>query len=442
MKFLTRPEWSACFQSVFDAHFGPALDAEDMVFDDIVDILGEHWALTLWGCAFEDFLTQNFAVEGGNFVDEYLKRRGWKESAQTKAYMRALRISVMSLYEVSDILPGESFMARDLLRGGEPITVTEGTATKTLKQWDRIAGRIVPMMGRNVLSGSVLPFTQPAADELIEDLRFVLKKRQADRKRFVRSEDLKAEASMFTVAWLFDTLTRSVAAAAPEMRNSDGDDLLFHDVRFPVASGATDKRIAARLNTITTLEQASPTFWNWLREEQAEDNQAPGTGSSIDSILESGLRVLGNVEIKGRFVKLSANSARRASSGADLIRHALGDLVGPPLTEIRTVEQLMADAPAQDQVETGSDIPPEIYEQVVHRHMDRQYRDTLDQPVGMLDNKTPRQMAKTAKGREKVANWIKYLENQTAKRPNSADTVATYSFDWMWHELGVADLRR
>ncbi len=74
-----------------------------------------------------------------------------------------------------------------------------------------------------------------------------------------------------------------------------------------------------------------------------------------------------------------------------LIQETLGDLVRPPLTEIRTVEQMMAERPAQDQTEAPSDIPPEIAEQIVHQFMDRQYRETLDQPVGMLGNKTPRQ---------------------------------------------------
>lgn len=128
-----------------------------MEFEDIAEILGDDWAMTLWGCAFEDFLTQDFG--GGNIVDAYLRRRGWKENAQAKAYMKALRTSIMSLYEVSDIVPGKSLMARDLVRGGEPLAVSEGTATKTLKQWDRIAARIVPVMGKNVFAGGLLPFT-------------------------------------------------------------------------------------------------------------------------------------------------------------------------------------------------------------------------------------------------------------------------------------------
>ena len=73
--------------------------------------------MTLWGCAFEDFLTMD-VEDAGKIVDDYLKRRGWKETARNREYMSGLRDSVMSLYEVSEIQPGRSFLARDLIRGG------------------------------------------------------------------------------------------------------------------------------------------------------------------------------------------------------------------------------------------------------------------------------------------------------------------------------------
>jgi hypothetical protein len=58
--------------------------------------------------------------------------------------------------EVSEIVHGQFFLARDLIGGGEPIQVTEATATKMLKQWDRIAARIVPRGDARILSGGVL----------------------------------------------------------------------------------------------------------------------------------------------------------------------------------------------------------------------------------------------------------------------------------------------
>ena len=60
----------------------------------------------------------------------------------------------------------------------------------------------------------------------------------------------------------------------------------------------------------------------------------------------------------------------------------------------------------------------------------------------MLGNRTPRQAAKTPAGRQKVAEWLKYLENQSARQRDPNDAMATYSFEWMWKELSVHDLRQ
>ena len=67
----------------------------------------------------------------------------------------------MSLYEVSDIVRDTSFRARDLVRGGEPILISERSATRSLKQWDRIATRVVQVGSQT----SYLPVRQhPGAD--------------------------------------------------------------------------------------------------------------------------------------------------------------------------------------------------------------------------------------------------------------------------------------
>jgi len=299
MKFLACDEWRECFEEVLDDHFGPVLKAGDMEFDDLAEILGDDWAMTLWGCAFEDFLTQEFDVQDGNIVDEYLKRRGWKEGAQTKTYMKALRTSVMSLYEVSDIVPGKSLMARDLIRGGEPVAVSEGTATQTLKQWDRIAARIVPVLGKNIFAGGLLPYTPKAIDVLFDGLRQVFGKKGTKKLPSVADQDLQSVASMFTLSWLFDTLDR--AMGLPTMQNSDGDDLMFHDVRFPLVTGVTQKDIATRVNAIPAMAQENAKFWNWLEDKpNGRKKEKQPNALSFDATMDSGRRVLGNVEMKGR----------------------------------------------------------------------------------------------------------------------------------------------
>ena len=241
MKWLTRAEWRDRFAEVYDHHLLPACRRTGFDAEEVIAILGENWFVTtVWGCAFEDFLTRESA-DGQNIVDDYLKRRGWKEGASARTYMSALRASVMSLYEVSGIVRDTSFRARDLVRGGDPILISERLATRSLAQWDRIATRVVE-----------------------------------------------------------------------------------------VGSGA------------------------------------------------------------------------------------------PPRLNLSVEERRT----------------------IIHDGLDRHYRDLLDQPIPVLGNKSPRAAVKTPKGGAKVVDWLKTLENHTAKFAGSNDEMASYNFNWLWMELGVNELRR
>lgn len=131
--------------------------------------------------------------------------------------------------------------------------------------------------------------------------------------------------------------------------------------------------------------------------------------------MADGTPVLGNVELKGRALILSVTSAERAARGTALIAATLADLVGTPLTEIETVEQAMAARrEGRTASETAADIPPEVAAPLVHAVLDRKYRATLDEPVGMLGAVTLREAARTAAGRERLAGWLKYLENRSS----------------------------
>jgi hypothetical protein len=94
MKWSTRDPWRDRFDQVLEDHLLPACDETGVATDDVVSIVGEDLFMsTVWACAFEDFLTREFE-DGTNVVDEYLKRRGWKEPASVRAYMAALRNSI------------------------------------------------------------------------------------------------------------------------------------------------------------------------------------------------------------------------------------------------------------------------------------------------------------------------------------------------------------
>src|SRR3546814_3154380 len=108
-------------------------------------------------------------------------------------------------------------------------------------------------------------------------------------------------------------------------------------------------------------------------------------------VCSSDLPVLGNVELKGRALILAVTSAERAKRGTALMTDALAGLVGSPLTTIETVEQAMAArAEGLTMSEPAPAIAPEVATPLIHAMLDRQYRATLDEPIGILGDITPR----------------------------------------------------
>jgi hypothetical protein len=186
----------------------------------------------------------------------------------------------MSLYEVSDIMTGQSFHARDFLRGGDPVLVSERSATRTLKTWDRIAARIVEHNGKMILAGGSLAFTLEASEGLFSRLRNPSSNAGAKRHGGASTagalkgwrgsdDDLRRAAPMFTSAWLSEVLSRTLRKDPLKLFNGDGDEILFHRVNFPLTDAASAETIATRLNQLADLRQASATFWNWLDERRA-----------------------------------------------------------------------------------------------------------------------------------------------------------------------------
>lgn len=262
-------------------------------------------------------------------------------------------------------------------------------------------------------------------------------------KPLIPDDTLREMAPLFTSTWLLDVLPKALGLSRPTLHNSDGDGVVFHEVRFPLAPKTTPNEIGESLAAISSLRRENEAFWNWLDEPAA--TQSPKPNEDAENVLgwnvtmEDGRTVLGSIEIKARALIVSVNSAARAERAIGMLRAALGDLVAAPLTQIQTVEQMMAQQ--RNRPPSTSEVPPEIQTKLIHATLDKQYRALLEQPVPMLGNLTPRAAARTKSGREKLVVWLKHLENRS-RQPEATDPMATYDFAWLWRELMVEHLRR
>ena len=265
-----------------EKHIRKACDLNDIDVFDLPDC-GRR-GRTAMDCAFEDCCTRTWE-DGSNLARDYLKRRGWKETAINRAYIEALRDSTMSLYEVSDVRPGESFLARDLVRGGDPIRVTERTATKTLVAWDVIACRIVTVRGVGQMTAAVLSIDRDHAEEILALLRRTQSRAPAMAARTFAAADpnlrarleaelatedaiLGAAAATITTLWLNNAIGRA-HAPLPQLANTDGEPLELVTLHYGLAPAASAEGIAAALARVPDLrDDGDGAHWTWLAPEK------------------------------------------------------------------------------------------------------------------------------------------------------------------------------
>jgi len=170
-RWAGRGRWKEESMRAIAAHFEPVCAKSGISEDELAEALGEFHYEMVEVCAFEDFCSRRPASRRSNVIDDYLDQRGWKESIQARDYLRALRGSVMSLYEVVEVKAGRGLVLRDLVRGGEPVEVDDQLGSQSAARWDRIAARVLSIGGRHYLSGAVLNFEQEPAEAVLRVFR-------------------------------------------------------------------------------------------------------------------------------------------------------------------------------------------------------------------------------------------------------------------------------
>jgi hypothetical protein len=361
MKWAMRERWSDRLLEAVDDHLRPVCDETGLDRDDIFEALGEElFMATVWLHAFEDLLTRVFD-DGSNIVDDYLKRRGWKESASARAYMAALRNSAMSIYEVSDIIPDTSFRARDLVRGGEPILINDRLVIGLVLPSDRVAMRIFRVGSQTLVGGAQLPYEHEASERLIASLRKLANLGSEEKQAFAdtlgsgltrsplsdHSETKMpgAISPLFTGVWLIDLITRAAAEEDPELDDDDleDDEIVSATARYPFAAGATADDIRSALKRCPELRQDDATSWSWVSPAKpagvsALQMQSPPKGTS-ETAFEHGWDVFDGLELEDGELVLRVSSAEALDRASALLGETLGDLVGQPTVAAELSDQ-------------------------------------------------------------------------------------------------------
>jgi hypothetical protein len=137
----------------------------------------------------------------------------------------------------------------------------------------------------------------------MDGLRTTLKLRRKKDLRFT-PDQLQRMAPIFTAAFLFTHIPDALDPPEPQMTNTDGEALVFHELRFPFAAGVTQAHVAEALGHLPDLSADGAKRWVWLSRPRKA-----GKG------MQEGGTIHGMLEVRGRALVLAVNSAERAARG-------------------------------------------------------------------------------------------------------------------------------
>lgn len=459
MAWIRREQrWSMPFDATEQAHFAPTCAAGGLSHDGLLKVLGDAGAGVLFGCVFEDMAARqfnDFDSPPHNIVDDYLKRRGWRDTVPSRRYMAALRDARMSVFEVSAVLPGQWVEVRDLVRGGEPACVFEHLGSKSLTRWDRIGARVVEYQGQKIFTGVILPFSSEQSVALLKQIEAKITETLAARglqrsntgqpETRAAIDDVLAELPpLFTACWLARFIANH---ATPKMVNFEGDPLVFAETRFALRKGS-EKQAVARLDALPDWRRVddAPPVWDWLGTPDAPGvpQNSAATGYILQSVdPDTGKHVLAMLRLEKGVLQLSTNSAARMKRATEELERVFGQDISAGLTSMTPAQDALRQAgkrrPAK--ARDAEDIPPEAATKITRQFFDRHYQEWLDTALPVLDGRSPRQAVATESGRDEVVALLKSVENMEARQSQQSGQPP-YDFGWLWQELGLAAHRR
>ncbi|BAP89374.1 putative uncharacterized protein [Burkholderiales bacterium GJ-E10] len=370
----------------------------------------------------------------------YLQRKGKRLGATARGYIEACMAASFSFHEVLRCDPGQGFRLRDILSGTE-IEVLERSGSQASRPGDILYAKIVPIEGTALMEACTPVMIPPRyKPELIELRRAIAAPpvgpgdpTDAQRRRD-RSMELRE-----TFLGIADELLNP---QVPEMRNTDGDPIEFHTLRFDtadaeaalaalrdLAQGMDDESFDAGVerNAQDRLLRAE---FPWLHAGNAAAPSLPNT-------------TMGNITIDGNgHITAEVNSAARAAALRAIIETKLPGAQAQP-SEVQSLQEMMAQADTptgrararQREAESAQlHAQPEV-QAMLQASMRRHYEAWLDEDIPALGNRTPRQAVQDADGRESVEALLRQIERDAQDQRIPMDPRLV---DDLRKELGIA----
>jgi hypothetical protein len=337
----------------------------------------------------------HFQIQGRPAFEWYLEEEKPKPGSEERRWLDAQRAAWLSVWEVTEVRPGEGLTLRDLLTD-EQRRVQEVLATETLVKRDCVLARVVEMDDNAVLGGvHPRPLPPAAAAEIVRRARTRLRRKGAVPPERLRDEKLGRYLIRRWEEAVADL--ESLWSKPPQLRNMDGEPIILTTDHFELTPGTRDD-VAARLaalDGVLALEGAADPTYDFLRD---------GT-------------LVGQARLSGDALRLETNSVARADALRRRIEDACAELVRHRAREHTDPLSEPVQRDAAERPRGRSEAPSPEAQQLVLDFKRAHYAGWADEALPALGGKSPREAVSTPAGRGAVDVLLKDMENREERLP-------------------------
>ena len=343
---------------------------------------------------------------GRTVLAEYLRRNKNVLSERERVLLEARQVAEQGIFEVTAVEPGTGIYLREYYSKNQ-VYVVEKTASRQVAQGDHVYQRVEFFEGSFAFSGHGLLVPAKSLEPLLGWVEAERAKSGETAAAFVAGH--YPEVRRFVV--------RSHAAASIQLRDAEGNELVFSKARYEV----TD---VDGLRTALGKGASKGRVW----ESEGEDRYswlAVAEGSM-------GRRGYGHLALSGSEMTVECMSRERLAAARKDLETRAKKAIRHVEDTFKTMAESAGDFPSEP---PANQVPPEVQREVVTKFKEEHYRKWPDLPLPALGGKTARQAAKTPKGVNLLDGLL--LDFQQGEEREQRAGRAFYDINRLRKELGL-----
>ncbi len=321
VKWLEKGIWAERWEAYQESFLDKICHLLEM---DVADFMeknkGGNLEYQIFNAMIEDFFQLEFDQPPHNVVDDYLKRRGWKESRRDRIYIEGLRTVPFSIYAVEDVEPGQWVKVQDKILSSPIMKIQEIRGSQQINVMDYLIAKVIPYEDEFVFSGCLFLLSESVAEARAKEIRQVLEQRgfslsQNNLKQTEQWSDIHQILNSYALRLYSDGFSKMLAPP-PNLVNAEGHPLLFVETTIPVLD---ESRVIQFLDNDPEFNRIesddnSIVFWDWLLLDESLTKQAESADDNSRQILtmnDEMKPVRGTLELTDEGLFCSVNAKER-----------------------------------------------------------------------------------------------------------------------------------